>query len=214
MRNRILALATCVGVLTALAACGGGDDDDDGSGVSEPQIQGVVATPAESLAQGHVKRDTDVAYPAVPPVGGAHDQIWADCNGVVYDRPIRTENLVHSMEHGAVWIAYDPAKLDATGVTTLSALVTGEIYLVMSPVPDMTSPISVQSWGRQLQVDQADDPRIAQFIATYRANEDLTPEPGATCDVPSRYKELFDRDDPPPFKAVPGPDVVPPDYEQ
>ncbi len=35
-------------------------------------------------------------------------QTWATCNGVVYTKAVRIENMVHTLEHGAVWIAYNP----------------------------------------------------------------------------------------------------------
>ncbi len=43
----------------------------------------------------------DVEYLESPPYGGDHDPAWADCTGTVYPEPIRSENAVHSLEHGA-----------------------------------------------------------------------------------------------------------------
>jgi hypothetical protein len=162
-------------------------------------IEGVRVT--ESPGAQHVGPEQRVAYTVVPPVGGAHDQVWAACNGVVYPAPLRTENLVHSLEHGAVWIAYDPDRVDDTGVAALAARVEGEPYLVMSPFPGMDTPISLQSWGHQLAVDDAADPRIDRFVAALRGNPNTHPEPGASCDeVGQGY---FDRAAPPPFAPVP-----------
>jgi len=41
-----------------------------------------------------------VAYTESPPVGGVHDPVWQTCG--FYDAPVRSENVVHSLEHGAV----------------------------------------------------------------------------------------------------------------
>ncbi|MDN5859206.1 MAG: DUF3105 domain-containing protein, partial [Pseudonocardia sp.] len=153
----------------------------------------------------HVTRDVRVAYTHTPPIGGRHENVWAACNGVVYPTPVRSENLVHSIEHGAVWIAYDPARVQGADVAALAALVEGKPYLVMSPFPDMPSPISLQSWGHQLAVESVGDPRIDQFITALRLNPNTHPEPGASCDVPGRY---FDQDDPPPYVPAPSPDQV------
>ncbi|MFC6014250.1 DUF3105 domain-containing protein [Nocardia lasii] len=168
------------------------------------RIRGVVITEIAS-GQQHVTATQRVAYPSIPPVGGPHDSRWADCTGVVYPQALRTENAVHSLEHGAVWIAYDPARVSDADQETLSAKVTGRQYTLMSPIPDMAQPISLQSWGHQLTLDSADDERIDQFLVALRENPYTTPEVGATCSSP-----LFDRDNPPPYDPTPpGADAVP-----
>ncbi|MBN9620481.1 MAG: DUF3105 domain-containing protein, partial [Actinobacteria bacterium] len=117
---------------------------------------------------------------ATPPVGGNHAPVWADCTGTVYPNPIADENAMHSFEHGAVWITYQPA-LPAAQVKQLAQLVTGQDYTFMSPYPGQRSRISVSSWGYQLAVASPDDPRLAEFIGTLRKNPATTPEPGASC---------------------------------
>src|SRR4051794_24646687 len=47
-----------------------------------------------------------VAYARTPPDGGAHSRSWIGCGS--YDQPVRAEEAVHSLEHGAVWITYRP----------------------------------------------------------------------------------------------------------
>lgn len=151
----------------------------------------------------HVGPDQRVAYTFTPGIGGTHDQAWAACNGVVYDRPVRSENMVHSLEHGAVWIAYDPEQVDEAGLAALAARVEGRQYMLLSPYPGMDAPISLQSWGHQLALDDADDPRIDQFVAALRVNRYTHPEPGASCEEVGRG--YFSRADPPPF--APNPEV-------
>ncbi|MBE9375768.1 DUF3105 domain-containing protein [Saccharopolyspora sp. HNM0983] len=162
----------------------------------------------EGLGASHVTADERVAYEQRPPVGGAHDEVWADCTGVVYDRPVREENLVHSLEHGAVWIAYDPARLDRAGIDRLAARADNAPHTVMSPYPGMDHSISLQSWGHQLAVEDPADERIDQFITALRLNEHgVYPEVGATCQT---TPDMFDPAAPPPFDpAPPGPDAVP-----
>jgi hypothetical protein len=139
-----------------------------------------VQTYDYSAGQEHVY--DAVTYPESPPVGGAHDYTWADCTGTVYDVDIRHENAVHSLEHGAVWITYDPARVSAGDVATLTTLVEGESGRMLSPYAGLDSPISVQAWNHQLKVDDAGDKRIKQFadLMTYAANL----EPGASCENP------------------------------
>lgn len=169
-------------------------------------IPGVVIR--DYQAGQHVEAPQRVAYDQNPPYGGTHDQYWADCTGAVYNQPIRTENMVHSLEHGAVWIAYDPDKVTGPALQTLRDRIEGQQYLLMSPVPTLDVPISLQSWGHQLKLDRADDPRIDQFIEALRANRFTYPEVGATCRALG--PGAFDPDNPPPFDpAPPGPDSVP-----
>jgi hypothetical protein len=127
---------------------------------------------------------TTVQYDATPPVGGNHSPYWADCTGTVYPNAIANENAVHMLEHGAVWITYQPT-LAATDVATLVKLVNGQQRMAMSPYPGLDSPISLQSWGYQLKVTSATDPRIQKFIDDLRYNPKTTPEYGATCSQPT-----------------------------
>ncbi|WP_300007675.1 DUF3105 domain-containing protein [Pseudonocardia sp.] len=175
-------------------------DDPDPS----RRIDGVRIENVENAQ--HVGPGQRVAYTAAPPFGGNHDQAWAACNGVVYPEPVRSENLVHSLEHGAVWIAYDPDRVDAGTVDALAARVEGNPYLVLSPYPGMEQPISLQSWGHQLAVDDAADPRIDRFVTALRINPNTHPEFGASCDEVGRG--YFDQDAPPPFVPPPGPDEI------
>lgn len=119
-------------------------------------IEGV--TEIEYAAANHIQAPQRVAYDQTPPLGGAHDQYWATCTGIVYPEPIRTENAVHSLEHGAVWVSYDPDSLNSSDVDALASQVDGEPYSLMSPFPGIDSPVSIQSWGHQLKVDSVDDP--------------------------------------------------------
>ncbi len=130
------------------------------------------------LTREHTTDDVD--YPQSPPVGGDHDPEWVDCTGTVYDEPLRNENAVHSLEHGAVWVTHTDAVSQAD-IETLAAKVEGQPYSFMSPYPDQDSPIVLTAWGVQLSVDSADDPRIDEFLTTYRSGPQ-TPEPGATCE--------------------------------
>jgi hypothetical protein len=92
---------------------------------------------------------------------------------------------VHSLEHGAVWITYDPDALSDADIATLAELVEGEAGRMMSPYEGLDSPISIQSWGHQLKVDSADDIRLEQFADLLTLNSEFTPEPGASCENPT-----------------------------
>ncbi|MFC5996566.1 DUF3105 domain-containing protein [Pseudonocardia hispaniensis] len=151
--------------------------------------------------QLHVLPTERVAYTHSPPFGGAHDGFWAACNGVVYPTPVRQENLVHSLEHGAIWIAYNPDQVTGADLTALTDRVEGQPYTVMSPYPGLDQPISVQSWGHQLKLADAGDIRIDQFITALRRNQFVYPEVGASCQALGPGQ--FDQDNPPAFQPTP-----------
>jgi hypothetical protein len=118
-----------------------------------------------------------VEYEQTPPVGGPHSGTPQDCG--FYDEPIGSEHAVHSLEHGAVWITYDPG-LPAAEVAILEELAAGEPKLLVSPFEGLPAPVVASAWGVQLQLETADDPLLAAFIETF-VEGDQAPEPNAAC---------------------------------
>ncbi|TMR92291.1 DUF3105 domain-containing protein [Nonomuraea basaltis] len=124
-----------------------------------------------------------VTYKETPPVGGEHNNYWQQC--ATYDAPIHPEHAVHSMEHGAVWITYRP-DLPKAQVDKLKAVASStgqQDYMLVSPFPNLSSPVVASSWGHQLKLNSPDDPKLGAFIKRYQ-NGAGTPEPGATCGGP------------------------------
>jgi hypothetical protein len=133
-------------------------------------------------------------YDTSPPIGGNHSSLWANCTGTVYSAPIANENAVHMLEHGAVWITYNPDTIKPGDLNTLKQDVQGIDRLALSPYPGLKTPISLQAWGYQLFVQRASDPRVGQFIDALKDNPATTPELGVSCSDP-----YFD-----PSKSTPG----------
>jgi hypothetical protein len=122
-----------------------------------------------------------VQYEINPPAGGPHNERWQECSGVVYDDRIPTEHALHSLEHGAVWVTYDPAVLSDSDVDRLARNVNNTNYTLMSQFDGQDAPISLQAWGYQLKLESAGDPRIQEFIRALRVNASLE-GPAARCD--------------------------------
>jgi hypothetical protein len=120
----------------------------------------------------------NLSYKQSPPVAGDHNEVWENCEGDVYSKPIPKEHAVHSMEHGAVWVTYRP-DLPKSDVKKLEKQVKGVNFTLMSPYPGLDKPVSVQAWGFQLKLDNASDERVGEFIKGFR--ELATVEPGAAC---------------------------------
>jgi hypothetical protein len=94
----LLALCSCA---SEVAGQGSGAAAEEAAGyTTDGDVPGV--TILNSPRTAHTTED--VEYPESPPYGGDHDPAWADCTGTVYPEPIRSENAVHSLEHGAAWV--------------------------------------------------------------------------------------------------------------
>ncbi|THV28776.1 DUF3105 domain-containing protein [Glycomyces paridis] len=124
---------------------------------------------------------TPPEYELKPPAGGNHLSAWQTCTGSVYDAPIVDGNAVHSMEHGAVWLTYDPELLDQAAVDALALLIQGRDYSLMSPYPGQGVAISLQSWGNRYQTDDPADPVIEGYLDGFVLNQRFNPELNATC---------------------------------
>lgn len=153
--------AWLVGLAAVLAGCGAGG------------LQGEKTF----SYQGGQHQEGRLTYAETPPAGGVHNPVWQNCG--VYDAPIANEHAVHSMEHGAVWITYRPG-LAAAQVDELKKLVGGHSYTLLSPYPNLPSPVVISAWNHQLAVDRAGDPRLARFLDKYESGPQA-PERGAAC---------------------------------
>lgn len=142
---------------------------------NEPaKIEGVVIF--NSQPRGH---DNSLVLPIeeMPPIGGVHHSQFQNCG--IYSSPIEPEKVVHSMEHGAVWITYQP-ELPETDIVFLQEKIRAQEYLILSPYPGQKSAVALTSWGVQLEINSVYDERIERFIARYRLGP-ATPERGASC---------------------------------
>src|SRR5450755_2014692 len=205
LRRRAI-IGTVAGVAVAEvmpAGVGGGTPVVQPAALTVPNttgIRGVVAYdttgwPASSSngpanrALGHTHVPGPVQYSVTPPVGGNHNATWMNCG--VYDKPVPAERAVHNLEHGAVWITYQPS-LPQSEVTRLRAFFARQTvmspagasssrYLDLTPYPGLPAPIVVSSWGFQLRLTSSADPRRQQFVSTFRASQKYTPEYGGSC---------------------------------
>jgi hypothetical protein len=172
----VVVVALAVGVIGFAVSRNSGKSSNAGVAAAD-KISGIQHF--TGLSRNHVTGV--ISYPQSPPVGGNHAPVWADCNGTIYPAQIANENAVHTLEHGAVWIAYKPG-LAAAQIDVLTKLVAGNQYIWLEPYAGLKTNVSLQAWGYQLSVDSASDPRVSQFIADLKLNQKNTPELGASCD--------------------------------
>jgi hypothetical protein len=179
-----IALGVAVGVLAVAIIGYGGWAAFQGSKPWEERAASIsgISNFRESdpdLVKGGDHKTGTIQYSVLPPVAGPHNGAWQNCQGDVYDAPIANEHAVHSLEHGAVWITYRP-DLPADQVAKLTEKVQGQEKMMLSPFQGLDKPISLQAWGFQLKVDNADDSRIDEFIKTLRINASIE-GPNANC---------------------------------
>lgn len=149
-----------------------------GTGIGN-NIEGVLIF--SNSAREH--REGNIRYRRAVPVGGPHHRIWLNCG--IYDRPVSEENVVHSLEHGAIWIAYQP-NLPTDQVKILREWVRqqndrlGKPFVILAPKPGLDKPIAVTAWQVQLKLNDASDERLGQFLRQYWKGL-FTPEPENNC---------------------------------
>ncbi len=170
--SRLVVLAAVVGLLIVAAAIVSivvltGDDADGSSGLSD--VQRYTVPP-----YAHVVGD--VEYPQSPAVGGDQNDAWMACG--VYDEPLREENVVHSLEHGTVWLTYRPDDVDEDGVEQLTGALPENG--ILSPLEEQDAPVVATVWGRQLELDGPDDPRLEAFVEEYQGGT-TAPEGMLSC---------------------------------
>jgi hypothetical protein len=150
-----------------------------------------------------------LGYAESPAVGGPHNPVWQNCG--VYDAPLAQEHVVHSLEHGAVWITYNPASVTSAQSAELTQAYGDDPYVIVSPYTGLSKPVVVSAWNRQLALTGVDDERLAMFVNTF-ASGPQAPEPGAPCDNGTDMT-MQAMDEPPADDVTPGttPDGMPAD---
>lgn len=165
-------LTLLIGTMLVLVACNSNEPRTGPLGETiYPKIQGGDHT--KSI-------DERVTYDHSPPIGGKHAGIWQNCG--VYDEEVRNEPVVHSLEHGAVWITYKP-DISEADKSALRVLVYQQPYKILSVYPSQDAPIVVTAWGVQLKLQSFDEDKIKKFVERYgyRGTDSLAPEKGAQC---------------------------------
>lgn len=150
-----------------------GKRPDPARPLPEDPPEGIEVYPATTnkLTEGAIEYDRS------PPTNGQHDPLWQNCGA--YERPINDRHAVHSLDHGIVWITYDP-ELPAGQIETLRGY-GEEKNVIVSPYPGQNAPVISTSWRVQLELDGADDPRLREFVDGFR-NSEIAPLSGNRCE--------------------------------
>ena len=157
-----------------LADCPIGPQSENPGGTpADEGVDGVLAYGKQT--QNHVQGCVD--YPVRPAVGGDHFQVWANCG--FYTSPVPEEVAVHVLEHGGVWIAFDPS-IGSADVAAIRKATAATSHIIANPYPGLRDKVVMTAWSRQLTLESTTDARFQQFIDTYLQGPN-TPELGAPC---------------------------------
>src|SRR4051794_36030847 len=128
-------VTTMFAFVLIVASCGGGGSSSSNAG---SDIPGVVI----ERAAGRSHRNGQIDYPGKPPPsGGDHNPVPLTCGFYAQQPP--DEYAVHSLEHGAVWIAFDPATSPAD-IAILKAFAGSKV--LVTPYAGMDTPITLVAW--------------------------------------------------------------------
>lgn len=144
---------------------------------NSPPVRGVPDG-TENVAVGPAQHvEGDIHVDGEVPAGGSHSQVWQNCG--FYEEEIRSENAVHSLEHGAVWITYRP-DLASDDLNRLRGFIRRPDKVLISPVNGQGPAVMATAWANQLVLDDVADPRLDQFVNEFEGSSSA-PEPGGGC---------------------------------
>lgn len=132
---------------------------------SSPDLSQAI--PEEGSA--HVPEGTEVQYQSNPPTSGNH---WSDpLRPGLYDMEKPDEAIIHSLEHGRVWVSYKPSIPEETK-QGLIKLLQGRAGVILTPRSANDADIALVAWTRLDAFNIAQDgtipeDRILDFVNRY-----------------------------------------------
>lgn len=113
-----------------------------------------------------------------PPTSGSHANpvAWG-----VYDTEVRDDQTIHNMEHGGIYVSYQP-DLSQDQIEKLKSLLSAPFSnsefkptkIVLAPRQANTSPIELSSWRRSESLASYDQKKIEEYVMR---NLGKSPEP-------------------------------------
>ena len=176
----IAIVGALAGIVWFLFLRGGVPDEIAGNEVNDYDLY-----LSESRA-GTLHRGDPVSTESVPPVSGPHDPGPANCG--TYAAQIPDPNMVHTLEHGGVGIAFSPdtPPEDIAAIETLVQSYDSHVF--SEPYERMDSQITVLAWGHSMPMDSYDENAVKEFIDLLRAGGDA---PEANQDCPTTSDDKF-----------------------
>jgi hypothetical protein len=177
-----LIVLVAVAIVAYAVAMGGGTNspatDADPSGLETQPLpdsgeQALLEDVKQHPNEGtdHVPPDTDVEYDTTPPTSGPHYSGTVDAG--VYREAQPAGDIVHTLEHGAVVIYYDPDALSPEAEESLKQWAnthTGtwnSVVVVPSTDESVDSPYVLTAWRHSLRLSEYEIEVVRAFLAEY-----------------------------------------------
>lgn len=142
-----------IGLIVFLGGRSGGESNDT-----------LVGQAFESEGQQHIQVGAPhEAYKTNPPTSGPHYIQPAEWG--YYDQELPDEQLVHNLEHGGIWVSYQPGAISEDEKEQLKKL--SQTYnqrLVVTPRSKNETALAVASWTRAENKAVFDLELIEQFL--------------------------------------------------
>jgi hypothetical protein len=144
-------------------------------GFTSPNLMGrptYLDPGARPVTRDHVLGVISYAGYGNPPTYGPHHP--QPLNPGIYDTQQDDADLVHNLEHGHIWISYNPSLL-GTSLAALQDLVRSfgdpaSAGILLTPRAGNDTAIALASWGRLLTLDSFQPDTIRRFILTNRGS--------------------------------------------
>ena len=165
--RKLAALAAgLIAAALVLAACGGGASIRD-----DPRLQ-QFDDEFTTAGQAHHPAGMRITYATTPPYGGAHWTIPLRCG--IYEQEQLFEPMVHTMEHGAIVLYYQPLAVDADTVGAMrvaaSQLLSEGRRMILTPSTRIGVPVAMASWGRLMLLDDFEEDTLRAFLDAFEGD--------------------------------------------
>lgn len=170
--------------LFLLAACGGSGAATTNAGGSASTVPGSSVQTFEDQGRDHLdpvevqailNGGQGPAYDSSPATSGPHAPQAAPCG--IYLEDVPDIFLVHSMEHGAIVIHYDPALVPDPTELQQFARDRGS-YVIVHPRSGLGHAVVLTAWTKMLVLDSVDIAAISRFYDEFATRG---PEAGVPC---------------------------------
>lgn len=193
-----LGLAVLIAIVAVSIGGGGGGDGGGGGGSGdgpvEPDPAGFPTSPVPAQrtneisqaaraagcttrsfsSEGRDHTPDPVRYKSSPAHSGPHDPVPAE-DGPYNEAP-RTENLVHSLEHGRVIVQFRPSASEELKGQLKSLYDEDPYHVILTPNPDMPYEVAATAWTEVLACEQA-NPQVFDAIRAFKErHRDRGPE--------------------------------------
>ncbi len=151
--------------------------------VDAPELLGIrtdLEPGAPPIARDHVNTAVDYSAYSNPPTYGPHHGFLVEGGVSITPRPTGVyqteqadEDLIHNLEHGHVWISYNPELISNEDLDALEQLVIDggvNTGVILTPRSANSSAIALASWLHLLELNSFDDTQIRDFVETNRGH--------------------------------------------